>query len=66
MHPDKINLILTMANKYSLKIGLWKTLKNGLVMFVPAILAFLANVPIEYTPIASLIVYFIKNFIENK
>ena len=66
MHSDKVNIILTMTNKYSLKTGLWKTLKNGLVMFVPAILAFLANVPIQYVPIASLIVYFIKNYIENK
>ncbi len=51
---------------YSLKKGIWKTVKNGLIMFVPAFLAFLASVPIEYTPIAGIIIYFIKNFIANK
>jgi len=66
MHSDKVNIMLTMANKYSLKTGLWKTIKNGLIMFVPAILAFLANVPVQYVPVASLIVYFIKNYLENK
>jgi len=49
---------------YSIKIGLWKTLKNNLVIWAPAILAFLAGVPAQYVPIASLIAYFIKNFIE--
>ena len=51
---------------YSVKVGMWKTVKNGLVMFVPAFLAFLANVPPEYAPIAGLIAYFIKNWIENR
>jgi len=55
-----------MVDKYSFKTGLMKTLKNGLVMFVPAILAFLANVPAKYTPVAGLAVYLIKNYIENK
>jgi len=58
--------MIKISKDYSLKTGLWKTIKNWLIMFVPAILAFLANVPVQYTPIASLIVYFIKNFIENK
>lgn len=55
-----------MINKYNIWTGLWKTIKNNLVIWVPAILAFLVHVPIQYTPIASLIAYFIKNFIENK
>jgi hypothetical protein len=57
---------MKISKDYSLKIGLWKTIKNVFIVFAPAILAFLANVPVAYTPIASLIVYFIKNFIENK
>ena len=66
MHSDKVINMIKISKDYSLKTGLWKTIKNWLIMFVPAILAFLANVPVQYTPIASLIVYFIKNFIENK
>ena len=66
MHPDKIMVKMKVSKNYSLKIGLWKTIKNGLVLFVPAILAFLANVPAQYVPLAGLLVYFIKNFIENK
>ena len=57
---------MKISKDYSLKIGLWKTIKNGLVLFVPAMLAFLANVPAQYVPVAGLLVYFIKNFIENK
>lgn len=52
--------------KYSFWIGLWKSLKNVLIVFVPAILAIMANVPAEYAPVASFIVWFIKNYIENK
>ena len=52
--------------KYSLKIGFLKSLKNWVIMFVPAILAFLANVPPQYAAVAGFIAYFIKNFIENK
>ena len=55
-----------MGNKYSLWIGLRKAIKNNLYVWVPAILAFLANVPAEYTPIASVIVYLVKNFLANK
>ena len=51
---------------YNIKTGLWKSLKNNLIIFVPAFLAFLASVPIEYAPIAGFIAYFIKNYIENK
>jgi len=54
-----------MANvKYSWKIGIWKAIKNNLIVFIPAILAFLANVPAKYAPIASVIVYFLKNYVE--
>ena len=56
----------TKKIKYSYAIGLWKSLKNVLIVFVPAILAIMANVPVEYTPVASFIVWFIKNYIENK
>jgi hypothetical protein len=54
------------SDKYSVFIGVKKTLWNMLIMFAPAILAFLANVPVEYTPIASFIAYMIKNYVNNK
>lgn len=51
---------------YNWKTGVWKSIKNNLVIWLPAILAFLANVPPAFVPFASLIVYFIKNFIQYK
>jgi len=53
-----------MKSGYSFWIGLWKSVCNNLVIFVPAILAFLANVPPKYTPIASLLTYIIVNFLK--
>lgn len=55
-----------MSGEYSLKIGLSKTLKNTLIMFAPALLAFLASVPAEYAWIAGALAYAIKNYLENK
>lgn len=52
--------------EYSFLIGLWKSLKNNLVIWVPAILAFLAGVPKEYVPIASFLAYLVKNYIQNR
>ena len=52
--------------KYSITTGVWKAIKNCLIIWAPAILAMMANVPVEYTPIASLVVYFLKNLLEYK
>ncbi len=52
--------------EYSYLIGIYKTIKANAIIFVPALLAFLANVPAEYTPIASAIAYFLKNMYEVK
>ncbi len=49
---------------YSFWTGLFKAFKNNLLVFIPALLAFLANVPAEYTPLASVAVYLIKNYYE--
>lgn len=55
---------------YSFKTGVWKTFKNGVIMLGPALLAFLANLPLDvqtkYAPLIGLIAYFIKNWYENK
>ncbi|MCH7568406.1 MAG: hypothetical protein IIA87_03210 [Nanoarchaeota archaeon] len=52
--------------KYKFSVGLKKTFKNFLYLWSPAILAFLAKVPIEYGAIAGFVIYFIKNYIQNK
>lgn len=59
---------------YSLKIGLWKTLKNTIIVLVPAAVAawgaFAANVPEEYKPVVTFLGgflgYFAKNWISNR
>lgn len=57
---------MTDKKTYSFKIGLIKSIKNAAIMFIPASLAFLASVPIEYSPLAGIIAYGIKNYIENR
>ena len=52
--------------KYKFTTGVWKTIKNFLILWSPAILALLANVPVEYGAIAGFLSYLIKNYIENK
>ncbi len=52
--------------KYSMKTGIWKTIKNGVIFWFPALAAFLTNVPTEYAVAAGFVLYFIKNYIVNK
>jgi hypothetical protein len=61
-----VDITINNNKKYSFLTGLKKTLKNVLIMFGPAILAFLANVPAEYAVLAGAVSYMIKNYIENK
>ena len=65
-----LDLIITGDNmakqiKYSFWIGLLKTLKSTLIMWGPAIIAFLTNVPVQYAGIASAALYLFKNWYEN-
>ncbi len=53
-----------MRNGYSFWIGVWKAVKNNLWIWTPALLAFLASVPVKYAPIASVITYVLKNAYE--
>lgn len=55
-----------MEIKYSFWVGLLKNLKNQAVIWIPAVLAFLANVPVKYAWIASVVVYQLKNYYEIK
>ena len=54
------------TNKYSFLVGLWKTVKNSAFLLVPFLVAVLATVPIKYAWIAGPVVYFLKNYYENR
>lgn len=69
MEKNKIHfceIIMATKNKYSFWIGLWKTFKNSAYLLVPFGIAMLAGMPPEYAWITGPIVYFLKNYIENK
>ena len=60
---------------YSLKTGVWKSVKNvSIVMGVPALILLIDNwtqwIPDQYhglaLPIIGLVSYFVKNYIQNK
>lgn len=59
---------------YRFGLGLWKSLKNTVVVFLPAItagwLAFTSNVPTEYAGliafVGGFIAYMAKNYIQVK
>lgn len=51
---------------YDFLIGVAKAVKNGLIFWTPALLAFLANVPAEYGVVAGFIAYLLKNWYENR
>ena len=53
-------------SKYSFGIGLAKTAKNSAYLLVPFGLALLATVPIEYAWVSGPVIYFMKNYYENK
>ncbi len=55
-----------MKPQYSPIIGLAKTLKNSLYLVVPLLIALLAEIPAAYSFIATPVVYFLKNFYEQK
>ena len=57
---------IIMTEKYSKLVGLQKSGKNFLILWAPAILGLLANVPLQYGAIAGFVAYFIKNYLENK
>lgn len=51
---------------YSFLTGIWKTLKNGLIWWTPALIAFLAAVPVQYAVFASAVIYILKNYAANR
>ena len=54
-------------NKYSWKEGLIRTGKNALIFLGPSLLAWLAGFDnTEYAMLASVGIYYLKNFLENK
>ena len=57
---------MTYKYEYSAWIGLQKTVKNSAVLLVPFLLAVLASVPPKYGWISVPVVYFLKNWYENR
>jgi len=55
-----------MMAKYKFWVGIWKTVKNSAYLLIPFALAILAGVPTEYAWITGPIVYFLKNYYENR
>jgi len=55
---------------YSFWTGLWKTIKNGLIVLAPSIVAFITNLPADIQTVYAMpigfILYFIKNYIQNR
>ena len=57
-----------MAKKinYSFWVGLGKTVKNSAYLLVPFIVAVLSGLPSKYAIFTGPVVYFIKNYFQNK
>ena len=55
-----------MVKKYSSTIGLWKTIKNSAVLLIPFLVAVLAGAPAKLAWIVGPVIYFLKNYKENK
>jgi len=55
---------------YSFWLGVWKSLKNGIIVLAPSIIAFLSNLPPEiaatYAMPIGFVLYFLKNYIQNR
>ena len=54
------------TQKYSLLIGILKTVKNSAYLLVPFIVAVLSGLPSKYAIFTGPVVYFIKNYFQNK
>ena len=52
--------------KYSFWTGIWKTVKNSAILLVPFGIAVLAGVPADYAWLTGPVIYFLKNYVENK
>ena len=47
-------------------VALGKSLKNNVIVFVPAIVSVLSGMPQEFAPLTSIAVYMLKNYYEFK
>ena len=57
---------VNIQTDHSWLITVKKTIINGLIFFGPSLLAFLANVPVEYAGIAGLLTYVLKDFLKHR
>jgi len=59
-------IMMAKKNTYSVLIGIWKTVKNSAYLLGPFLIAVLAGLPVEYAWVTGPLVYFVKNWYENK
>ena len=50
---------------YSWTLGAWKTIKNVAVVLLPYAVLVSQDVPQEWSALAALLVYWLKNFVGN-
>jgi hypothetical protein len=55
-----------VTKQYSFWIATQKVLKNGLIFLVPSLIAYQTKAPENIGMIISVVVYYIKNYLENK
>ena len=51
---------------YDIRIGATKMAKNGAIFILPSLIAAKATIPQEYAWALALVIYMIKNWLENK
>jgi len=51
---------------YSFWIGTLKVLKNGAIFLLPSLVAAQTSVPQQYAVLLSAVIYYVKNYLENK
>jgi hypothetical protein len=57
---------MTEKVKYSALIGILKTIKNSIILFLPPIILIIEGLPVKYAWFAGPIAYFLKNLYEIK
>jgi hypothetical protein len=61
---SKIKMV--KKKEYSFWIGTVKVLKNAAIFLLPSLVAYQTNVPVEYAGVLSVIIYYLKNYVENR
>jgi hypothetical protein len=59
-------ITITDEQKYSFWIATQKVLKNGAIFLLPSLVAYQLQAPENIGMIVSVVIYYIKNYLENK